>query len=399
MKIRSFVPVIFITIGVLLLFAGQSMAAEEGAKPVVKQPAPAIRVVAAQKRELVERLHVNGTVLAREEAVVSTDLNGLTVMTLNADRGDTIKKGATLATLDRTPLEMQAAQLEASKIQAEASVAQAQSQIADAEIAVRQAEETLQRIEVLKEKGHATAAQLDNAVNARDSARARLNSAHMAQKSAKAQVGVVLAQKRDVEIKLAKTVIKAPAGGLVLARNVTLGGVVSAQSGALFRIAIANELELAADVAETALPALAEGMRADVTVAGNNASVGGTIRLIAPEIDRRSRLGTIRISLPAAGNARVGNFASAGIEISRREGVSVPASAIIYRGNEAFVQHVENGLVSTTPVSLGARADGFVEVTQGIGIGDEVVHRAGTFVADGDRVSPVRDQMTGAITK
>lgn len=396
---RSIVPMFLIATGAILLFVAQSFAADEPVATAVEQPAPAIRVIAAERRELVEYLHVHGTVLAREEAIVSTDLSGLTVLELKADRGDQVEKGDVLALLDRTPLEVQAAQIVANRAQAEAGVAQAASQITDAEVAVRQAFETWERVQTLKERGHATQAQLDNAVNAHDSAKARLNTAKMALRSSEAQIGVVDAQYRDIEVKLAKTTIKAPAGGLVLARNITLGGVVSAQSGALFRIAIENDLELAADVAETDLPRLSEGLPVAVEVAGATEAVEGTIRMIAPEVDQRTRLGRVRVKLPEDSNVRVGNFASAKIEISRNEGVAVPASAIVYRGSEAFVQRVENGVVSTISVNLGSRADGFVEVTGGIEVGDEVVHRAGTFIADGDRISAIREEKTGAVSQ
>lgn len=396
---RSIVPVILIAVGAFLVFVAQSLAADKPAAAAIEQPAPAIRVVAVERRELVEYLHVNGTVLAREEANVSTDLNGLTVLELKADRGDLVKKGAVLALLDRTPLEVQAAQIAANRAQAEAGVAQAASQITDAEVAVRQAFETWDRIQALKSKGHATQAQLDNAVNAHDSAKARLNTAKMALRSAEAQIGVVDAQMHDIEVKLAKTTIKAPTDGLVLARNATLGGVVSAQSGALFRIAIGNDLELAADVAETALPRLIDGQRVAVQIAGANKQVDGVIRMIAPEVDQRTRLGRIRIKLPAHRNVRVGNFATGKIEISRVDGLTVPASAIVYRGSKAFVQRVSDGVVSTVAVELGSRADGFVEVKNGVDVGDEVVHRAGTFVADGDRVKAIREEQTGAIVQ
>ncbi len=396
---RKIIPVFLIAFGALLVFAAQSFAGEAKSPTVFEQPAPAIRVVAAEMRELVETLHVNGTVLARQEAIVSTDLNGLTVMTLLADRGDMIVKDAVLATLDRTPLEVQAAQITANRAQAEAGVAQARSQITDAEVAVRQALETLERVQKLKKRGHATQAQLNNAVNAHDSAKARLNTAHMALKSAEAQIGVVDAQMRDIDVKLAKTTIKAPAGGLVLSRNTTLGGVVSAQSGALFRIAIDNDLELAADVAETELPRLTDGLAVGVAVAGSSEMLRGEIRMIAPEVDQRTRLGRILIKLPENDDVRVGNFASGTIEISRTEGIAVPATAVVYRGAEAFLQKVENGVVSTVKVDLGSRADGFVQIVGGISLGDEVVHRAGTFVADGDRVLAIRNEQTGAVNQ
>ena len=76
------------------------------------------------------------------------------------------------------------------------------------------------------------------------------------------------AQKKSILIQIDKTEVRAPADGLVLSRNATLGGVVSWPGGPLFRLAIDAEFELAADVAETALPRLAEGMPAEISIAG-----------------------------------------------------------------------------------------------------------------------------------
>jgi len=208
---------------------------------------------------------------------------------------------------------------------------------------------------------------------------------------------MVEAQKKSIDIQVEKTEVKAPADGLVLARNATLGGIVSSSGGALFRLAINNEFELSADVAETALPRLAEGMPSAINVAGWGAPVEGKIRLIGPEVNQASRLGMIRISMPSNPLPRVGNFGRADIETVRRRAVAVPASALIYADSDAFLQKVENGKVKTVPVKLGARADGYVEVVSGIAEGDEVVSRAGTFVADGDMVTPVRGEQTGAI--
>ena len=48
-------------------------------------------------------------------------------------------------------------------------------------------------------------------------------------------------------------------------------------------------------------------------------------------------------------------------------------------------------------MTLGVRAGRLVEIVSGVAEGEEVVARAGTFVADGDLVTPVRDEQTGAI--
>jgi HlyD family secretion protein len=372
-------------------------AGETAEKPAVTQAPPAIRVVAAGKRELVERLSVTGTIIAREEAAAGTDLNGLTVLQLNADKGDTVKKGQVLAVLDRSSLDTQLAQMNASRAQAEANIAQMRAQIGDAEVAVRQAQEGLDRAKALQEKGVAAKMQYDNAVNAFDSAHARLVSAQKAVAASEAQLAVIDAQKENILLQIAKTEVKAPADGLVLARNATLGGIVSASGGPLFRIAIGSEFELAATVAETWLPQLEQGMPVAVTPAGGRQPVSGKIRLISPEVDQRSRLGTVYVSLEDGNDVRAGNFARGEIEALRRNCVSVPASAVTFRGAEAFLQVVENGKVKTVPVTLGARADGHVEVNGGLTEGQEVVARAGTFVADGDLVTPVRGDETGAV--
>lgn len=376
------------------------LARAEAEAPAIaaKQAAPAIRVAAVERRELVETLDVSGSVTPRQEAAVGVDVAGLIVRELSADKGDRVKKGDVLARLDRVALETQLAQVDASRAQAEAGVAQASAQVADAEIGVRQAAEALERAKTLQQKGVSTQAQLDNAVNGFDSANAKLETANKGVASTEAQLQVIAAQRRDIEERLAKTEVRAPADGLVLARNATLGGIVSASGGALFRIAIDGELELAATVAEAALAALAPGMPVKVFIAGVE-PLDAKVRIIDPEIDQKTRLGTVRILLPAHDKVRSGNFARGEIEILRRDGLAVPVSAVLYKGQDAFVQRVVNGVISTAPVTIGARTGASVEITNGLADGDEIVSRAGTFVADGDRVTPVREVAAGGAVR
>ena len=75
----------------------------------------------------------------------------------------------------------------------------------------------------------------------------------------------------------------------------------------------------------------------------------------------------------------------------------MPISAVIYQGEKPLLQVVADGRINTTLVTLGVRAAGSVEIVSGVAAGEEVVARAGTFVADGDMVTPVRDEPTGAV--
>jgi HlyD family secretion protein len=53
------------------------------------------------------------------------------------------------------------------------------------------------------------------------------------------------------------------------------------------------------------------------------------------------------------------------------------------------VMKVSGGTVTRSPVTLGIRDAGWVEVLSGLAVGDTVVTKAGSFVRDGDQINPV----------
>ncbi len=360
---------------------------------------PVINVIPAAEGEMVASITVTGTIVPRQEVAVGTDVAGLIVLELGADQGDFVKEGEIIARLDKSSLEIQLAQIEAQRAQAEASIAQSEAQIVDAQIAVRQAQEALDRARALSAKGITSKADFDNATNAHDSANARLNTSRQALVASQSQLQLVAAQKRDVLLRIEKADVKAPTSGVVLSRNALLGGIVSMNAGPLFRIARDNEFELSANIPEVDLPRLKPDMPVSVRVSGMEQPVSGHVRLISPEITASSRLGAVKISLERNEAIRPGNFARAVIELTRRNGVNVPLSAVVYRGSTSFVQVVKDDVVDTRKVTLGIRSDRAVEVLDGLARGEDVVARAGTFVANGDRVTPVRitNETTGAV--
>ena len=91
---------------------------------------PAISVISAVKREFVDRLFVSGTLVAREEAQVAARIDGLTIVEIDAEDGDRVKKGQVLARLDRSQLDALMAQNDAATRRADAAIDQAESLIA-----------------------------------------------------------------------------------------------------------------------------------------------------------------------------------------------------------------------------------------------------------------------------
>jgi HlyD family secretion protein len=373
--------------------------AEEAKAPIAAQKAPAVTVIAAIKRELIERLPVSGSVMSRQEVSVGTDVAGLLVTELNADIGETVKAGDLLARLDTATMQTQLAQYDAQAAEVAASRAQTEAQIVDAQIGVRQAQETFDRAKKLAKSGVTTSAALDTAGYSLESASAKLNTAKQGLAVVDAKAKLNAAQITELKLRIEKANVKAPADGLILARNAQLGALVSGAGGPLFRIAWTGKFEVVADVPEVTLSRVTVGAPTSFTVTGIDEPLIGTVRLISPEIMAATRLGKVFLTLPENANIRPGAFARGEIELVRRIAISVPESALLYRDNDVYLQIVKDGVVESRTVKTGARAGGFVEIAEGLAESEEVVARAGTFIANGDHVTAVLVEQTTGATK
>ncbi|MFD1355149.1 biotin/lipoyl-binding protein, partial [Methylorubrum suomiense] len=172
----------------LSLAPGGARAAEEAPAAAVPDPAallPAVSVVPAERRELVERAIVTGTLVPRDEILVAPEVEGLRIVELAVEEGDRVAKGAVLARLSREMIETQEAANEAASAKAEAAILQARSQIVQAEAVQTEARQALERARALVQTGNATAVTLEQRVSASDGANGRL---------AAAQAGLALAQ-------------------------------------------------------------------------------------------------------------------------------------------------------------------------------------------------------------
>jgi HlyD family secretion protein len=69
--------------------------------------------------------------------------------------------------------------------------------------------------------------------------------------------------------------------------------------------------------------------------------------------------------------------------------VTLPQSAIVTVAGKPTAQVVVNGKVETRAIETGISGNGMVEVRSGVTEGETVIVRAGTFVRDGDQVTPI----------
>ena len=390
MPLRSIVP-LSAMIALALLAAPLPLQAQTAAPAAPAAAGPSVTVTQAQTTEIVQSVVVSGSIVARDEILVAPEVDGLAIVELLAQEGDKVAQGQILARLSRVTLDVQKVQNDAQIARAEALVAQAKAQIAEADANLVQANNAFDRTKSLRESGNASIEMFDQRAAAARSGEARANSARQALAIASADLALAQAQGKDIAVKLARTEIKAPRAGIVSRRTARLGAMASMlpQTDPLFRIIADGAVELEAQVAEVELPKLKLGQGVAVTPAGANDALVGTIRLIMPEVDKASRLGRVLVALDGNPPVAIGSFARGIIETGRKHAVTLPLSAITYNRAGATVQSVKDGKVTTKPVTLGLVGHGRAEIVSGISDGETVVARAGTFVRDGDTITPV----------
>lgn len=359
--------------------------------PAAAAAGPSVTVTQAQMTEIVQSVVVSGSMVARDEILVAPEVDGLSIVELLAEEGDKVAQGQVLARLNRVTLDVQKVQNDAQIARAEALVAQANAQIAEADANLVQANNAFDRTKALRDTGNASIETFDQRAAAARSGQARANSARQALAIATADLALAQAQGKDITVKLARTDIKAPHAGIVSRRTARLGATAGMGAGAepLFRIIADGAVELEAQVAEVELPGLRVGQGVSVLPAGAKDALAGTIRLISPEVDKASRLGRVRVALNGNPPVSLGSFARGIIETGRKRAVTLPVSAITYSRSGATVQTVKDGKVTTKPVTIGLAGGGRAEIATGLVEGETVVARAGTFVRDGDLVTPV----------
>ena len=323
---------------------------------------PAVTVVSPGSGTIEGQINATGTLAARREMPVGVVGEGGRVISVPVEAGEWVRAGQTLAVIDRSVQNQQAA----------GQAAQIQVARADAELAQANLDRALQ----LVDRGFISKADVDRLTATRDAAAARV-------KVAEAQYGERLARNAQLNI-------VAPAAGLLLERNVEPGQVVGGGSGVLFSIARGGEMELLADVNEDDLSVLGVGASAQVTPVGSGETFVGQVWQISPVIDAQDRQGIARIALPYDAALRPGGFASA--EISRGAIVAprLPESAIQSDEQGSFVYVVDrDNRVQRRNVKTGIVTEQGIAVTQGISGNERIVVRAGGFLNEGDKVNPV----------
>lgn len=373
-----------------LLALGLSAASARDESPITAKPilAPAVSVVEATRRETVETVTVTGTLVPRDEILVTPEIDGYRVTEVLVEEGARVAKGQVLARLARDLIDRQIAQQDAVVAKAEAAVPQSQSNIEQAEAAETEARLSLERAKTLIATGNTTAVVMETRTSTLRQAEGRLTFARNGLAMAKADLAQARAVRDELSLRLARTEIRAPEAGIVSRRTARVGLAASAAAEPLFRLIARGEIELEGEVVETKLPLLREGAPAWIDL-GEGGRVAGRVRAVYPEVDKATRLGKVRVRLDADPRLRIGTFARGEVELARSRGITVPQASVLYGGGRRSVLVVAGDRVEDRTIRTGIADEDTIEVRAGLNEGERVVARAGSFLRDGDRVRPV----------
>ena len=365
----------------------QAQSTEPAAAPAIVLPAITVSVV--QTRDLRDIVLASGMVGPVEEVLVAPLIEGQPIESLLADVGDTVVAGQVLARLSVTSLELQRAQLNASRAAADAMIAQSQAQQLEADSAAAEARRVSDRTAILKKQGSASQAAADQALSGSVAANARAAVAVQSLASARANLALVQAQLANLDLQLARTEVTAPVAGEITARNAQVGAIASAAGQPMFTLIRDAALELRADLSEVDLTRVSIDQTAVLTSVGSQIPLQGVVRLVEPTIDMTTRLGRARITITDPASIRSGMFVEAAILVAEHKAIAVPVTAIGAFDGTATVMKVVDGTVSRVVVQTGIRAGGWVEIIDGIAVGDTIVTKAGAFVRPGDKINPI----------
>ncbi len=240
-----------------------------------ERPAPVYVSAPVVRGELSIAVTATGTLQARNLVAIGSEVSGR-IRRVLVDANDRVTAGDVLAEIDPEPFEALVAQTDA-------QLAQARAQLVQARATQRETRQARARIEGLVDAGVAAEQERDAASAAAERATAAVAVAHAA-------VAQATAAQRQARNNLARTLVRSPIDGVVLARDVEMGQtvVVAFQSQVLFQVAAdLRAMRASVDIDEADVGVVREGQSATFTVA---AYLGRTFEARVVAVHNAARL-------------------------------------------------------------------------------------------------------------
>ncbi|MGH8610169.1 MAG: efflux RND transporter periplasmic adaptor subunit [Gammaproteobacteria bacterium] len=358
-RVRGLVPS-------LVLLAGVAGCVNEP-EPGTETLAHPVRVVRVGEQPKAGVISYAGEVKARYETRLSFRVTGK-VVAQHIEVGAQVRKGQLIAEIDPTDYE-----LAAHRVTAQLAAARAECDLA---------RDDLGRYQELLEQQFISRAEYDRR--------------ETSYKTARDRVKAIEAQLQQARNQIRYTRLYADRNGVITAREVEAGQVVSVGQ-AIVTVAELGE-EVVIDIPESRIAEVKAGEEVAVEFWANGGRrFKGRMREIAPSADPASRTYRVKVTLLEGKDlAKLGMTATVYVTMPTAEEIAVPLAAVFSPQNErdlvcVWVVDEDTYTVRSVPVELGAPLNDERIVTAGLSEGQLIVTAGVTRLSEGQAVQLVED--------
>ncbi|MDR3180264.1 MAG: efflux RND transporter periplasmic adaptor subunit [Holosporaceae bacterium] len=346
---------------IILFFISYRLANRSPVK--IENPLPPVSVARSTMGPVIRYVNAIGTLRPYDSVVIKSEVSSM-ITNINFSEGMIVKEGDLLLELDD-------------------SVARAA--LMEAEAQFRKAKSEFEPVEKLADKG----------VTAR-----------ISRDTKKAEMDMCEARVLSSKNTLKKHKIYAPFSGIAGLREISRGQYV-APGNELLKLVDCHLLKVDFKVSEIDIGNIYVGQEARILVGGDRSQeYPAKIIAIDPECDRVSHTFDVRAILEVPEDVAVestvlkpGRFVSVKVAPEGNAvGVVIPESAIEKLGDDDYVFRVVEGIAVRTPVTIGMKKDGMVEIITGINCDETVIVSGQSGVLEGRSVL-VQDALSNALVE
>jgi multidrug efflux pump subunit AcrA (membrane-fusion protein) len=356
--------------------------------------APALEVIKVQRSRANAHLTIPGTITAVVEAPIYARASGY-ISKRYVDIGDHVHAGQLLALIDAPDLDHQVDQARASLLQAQSVLGQMQAQLKLATV-------TTERYRVLVAKG----------VLSRQDGDTQEANLEVSQANVKAAENSVVGSQANLDRLLrlqGYEKVTAPFNGIVTARNVDVGTLISAtgagqgntataavptglsQGGQMFSVAQSARMRVFIGIPEAYSAFVKIGESSDVEVSSlPGQKFTGKITRTANAVDPGTRTLLTEVQIDnLEGKLLPGMYGVITFEnVRTAPPLVIPADALISRAQGNMVAVVRDNVVHLQTITVGRDYGAQLEVLNGLNEGDLVAINPSDIATEGAKVAP-----------
>ncbi len=382
-----------------------------------KSEIPRVQAVRVTRSPSASELMIPGTTIAYTEAYIYARANGYLAKRL-VDIGDKVQAGQLMAVITAPDLDQQVSQARSALSQSESNLNQLQAQLHLASL-------TWERWKVLVAKGVFSRQDGDTQEANYRVAEANVRASENTVQGNRANLDrlVVLQQYENV---------RAPFAGVVTARNVDVGALITAQGtglgsssesqggtqmpaqsnsggtagasttaaspstggsqgGEMFRVAQMNPLRVLVSVPESYASAIRVGQKATLHVeADPKAEPVARVSRTSASVDQNTRTLLVELRLDnSRGRYLPGTYVTVSfVDARSQHPIVIPGNAIVVRDAKTVVAKIQNNTVHFQPIEIGRDYGNESEISNGLAPGDVIAVDVTDEVHDGAKIEP-----------